>query len=139
MSRDPKTSNKPTKTNSTAIDLGFHDDELTNLELDFQKKTAILTIRTFSWDECKDPELKLKEKTLCSKPDKIVKMYLELENRSDKYVFIGEWAPVIPDTILWAYVADNVLWMTLICGYLEFKIKSYRKEEQEQEQEQGHQ
>jgi hypothetical protein len=120
-------------TKQEPTDLGFHDDELIGLELDLAKKTATVTIKTFSWSKCsgcpKPPE-DPKASVICAKPDKIVKIFMELDDKAEDSIYDIELKQTLPESILWAYAANNSIDITLIQGYLTFKVKSWRKEEQ---------
>jgi len=119
------------KKKTDPINLGFHDDELIGLELDLAKRTAVVIIKTFSWGVC--PQVKQDQPNegtaICAKPDKIVKLFLELDDDADSRMYDIELKQTLPESILWAYVTDGSLEITLVQGYLCFRIKSYRKEE----------
>jgi len=110
-------------------DLGFHDDVLLSFELNMEQMTASLTIKTFTWNPI--PPTENGKVVLCAKPnDALVKIHMKLDDNASGKVFSGDWHPIIPDTILWAYVDKGLLSLVMIDGYLDFRIKSYRREEQ---------
>lgn len=117
---------------SKPMDLGYHDDVLTGLKVDFELMTVVLTVKTFEWKENNNPPENIKkeakgEKCYSSYFDKFIQIHLKLKE-CEKFL-LCDFSMMIPQTILWTYIYDDLFTMTLCTGHVDARIESYEIKE----------